>query len=330
MRILWRLTGAFTSLLAVPCLLLTLGCSKSGGGIDGDDQTQDHTPPAAISDLQMVRFDTASVSLRWTARGDDGDSGRATAYDLRYSLQWITDSLWESATAGVGLPTPGISQSVDSFTVTGLLADSTYYFAIRSRDEKGNESGSSNIVTVTCIDDYPITIADTSFERIVRFYIGKPTEDILRSDMLTFGHFNIWNQHIYTLAGIEHCRNLIALRMWNNFVIDLGPLASLQKLQMLYAANNGISDISALGLMPEVHTLNLDNNTIAGVGPIQTMTRLDHVSLAGNSISDITSLGNNAGLTVGDSIWLTGNPLGAPTTDSIVAVLRDRGVVVIY
>ncbi len=330
MRVFWRLIGAFTALFAAIGFLQILSCSKSGGGIDGDDNTQDRTPPADITDLQMVRFDTASVSLRWTARGDDGDSGRATAYDLRYSLQWITDSLWDFATSTVEQPLPGVSQSVDSCNVDGLLTDSTYYFSIRSRDEKGNESGNSNIVTVSCIQDYPINIADTSFERIVRFYAGKPTGDILRSDMLTFDHFNIWSQHIYTLSGIEHCRNLFALRMWGNSVTDLAPLTALHNLQYLYAANNGISDISPLGSLADMHTLNLDNNAIANVGPIVSMTGLNHLSLIGNSTANIAPLGNNAGLTAGDSVWLTGNPLTDPSTDSIVAVLRGRGVVVTY
>ena len=39
-----------------------------------------------------------SVTLRWTAPGDDGLAGRATRYDLRYSKTLITAANFASAT----------------------------------------------------------------------------------------------------------------------------------------------------------------------------------------------------------------------------------------
>ena len=39
------------------------------------------------------------VTLTWTASGDDGSTGRATQYDLRYSLSTITSTNFVSSTA---------------------------------------------------------------------------------------------------------------------------------------------------------------------------------------------------------------------------------------
>ena len=41
--------------------------------------------PATPGDLQAVTDGADAVVLTWTATGDDGDQGRASAYDLRYA-----------------------------------------------------------------------------------------------------------------------------------------------------------------------------------------------------------------------------------------------------
>ncbi|KPJ59728.1 MAG: hypothetical protein AMJ46_10285 [Latescibacteria bacterium DG_63] len=96
-----------------------------------------------------------SATLRWTAPGDDGNEGRAWRYDLRFSTEPIsgTDSLgwWtaSSTTACTGLPDPGEPGSIDSFSVTGLTPESTYYFVLRTADEIPNWSYFSNVAVIT-------------------------------------------------------------------------------------------------------------------------------------------------------------------------------------
>jgi chitodextrinase len=96
-----------------------------------------------------------SITLNWTAPGDDGDVGQATAYDVRYSTSPITDQNWDSATPVDGEPAPSPAGSVESFTRDGLQPSTTYYFAIKTSDEAGNWSGLSNVATVTTIDNIP-------------------------------------------------------------------------------------------------------------------------------------------------------------------------------
>lgn len=90
-----------------------------------------------------------SVTLAWTAPGDDGMSGRATAYSLRYSTSPITAANFASATQVAGVPAPAIAGTPESFTIGGLLANTTYYFAIKSRDEANNWSLVSNVAVST-------------------------------------------------------------------------------------------------------------------------------------------------------------------------------------
>jgi hypothetical protein len=87
-----------------------------------------------------------SLTLRWTAVGDDSLAGTAAAYDLRMADSPITASNWNSATALSGLPAPLASGTPQQVTVRGLTPGSTYYFAMRVRDDAGNLSGVSNVV----------------------------------------------------------------------------------------------------------------------------------------------------------------------------------------
>lgn len=87
-----------------------------------------------------------SVTMSWTAPGDDGTVGTATQYDMRVSTQPITAGNWNAAGTVPGLPAPLVSGTRQLVTVRGLSRDSVYYLAIRTADDAGNWSGISNVV----------------------------------------------------------------------------------------------------------------------------------------------------------------------------------------
>ena len=61
----------------------------------------DTSPPAPVTDLAATAIDANQLTLAWTASGDDGTTGSATAYDIRYSTDPITgDVSFAGATAG--------------------------------------------------------------------------------------------------------------------------------------------------------------------------------------------------------------------------------------
>jgi hypothetical protein len=87
-----------------------------------------------------------SVSVSWTAPGDDGRSGTATAYDLRISEAPITEANFATAFSVPAVPAPAASGTRQRVTVRGLTRGTTYYFAIRTVDDAGNWSGLSNLL----------------------------------------------------------------------------------------------------------------------------------------------------------------------------------------
>jgi hypothetical protein len=87
-----------------------------------------------------------SVTLQWTAPGDDGSIGKATVYFMKMSLAPITAGNWNSANSVAGPPAPLVAGTRQSVVVRGLSRDTTYYFAIRAQDDAGNIAPISNVV----------------------------------------------------------------------------------------------------------------------------------------------------------------------------------------
>ena len=109
----------------------------------------DTTPPSAVSTLAVGTATSATVPLTWTAVGDDASTGTATSYDMRYSTATITDANWAAATQAAGEPTPKAAGQAETFTVTGLTASTTYYFALKVGDEIPNWSALSTVQGAT-------------------------------------------------------------------------------------------------------------------------------------------------------------------------------------
>lgn len=113
------------------------------------------TPPRDIVNLATSNPTGSTITLTWTAPGDDSASGTASQYDIRYSTSPITNGNWNSATQVAGEPSPLPAGQTQSFTATGLQSGQTYYFAIKTADEVPNWSGLSNVASGTTIDATP-------------------------------------------------------------------------------------------------------------------------------------------------------------------------------
>lgn len=112
----------------------------------------DTVRPAALTDAQITGSTETSFALRWTATGDDSLTGTATSYDVRYSTSPITNANWASATQATGEPTPLAAGTTQTWTLTGLTRQTTYYVAIKVIDEAGNASALSNSLSGTTPD----------------------------------------------------------------------------------------------------------------------------------------------------------------------------------
>jgi len=108
-------------------------------------------PPSAVTDLTAVS-NGSDVTLYWTSPGDDGTNGDIVggAFEIRYSTD-IALSSYQLITVSTSC---GAGETI-YYTITGLTGSTSYYFAIRVADERGNWSGLSNTATAWLPDNTP-------------------------------------------------------------------------------------------------------------------------------------------------------------------------------
>lgn len=97
----------------------------------------DVVPPAQITDLAAAPGASyGAINLSWTSVGDDGMTGSATSYDLRYSKTPIVDTTTFNAATQItsGLPTPKPAGQAETMTLK-MTPGLTYYFAVRALDD---------------------------------------------------------------------------------------------------------------------------------------------------------------------------------------------------
>lgn len=137
----------------------------------------DGVAPADIDDLEVLGFSHNSVTLGWTATGDSGHEGRASAYHIRYSTSPITASNFESATLVTNAIRPSSAGEGEEFVVKGLNASTTYYFAIKASDIFGNQSGISNVANASTDTSPEIQVTPGSISDVL--YTGNQAVHIL-------------------------------------------------------------------------------------------------------------------------------------------------------
>jgi Subtilase family/Viral BACON domain len=120
----------------------------------------DAAAPAVIPDLHVSAVGSHWVELEWTAPGDDGMSGQACCYDVR----WGTGpDAPEAATAVQRIgPDPLPGGSLQTYRVEGLEPDTQQWFLIRTKDEAFGESAYTAALSVQTLPA-SIGIAPSSF-----------------------------------------------------------------------------------------------------------------------------------------------------------------------
>lgn len=135
--------------------LIVLGVSCAGE----DQVNPDTVAPAAVRDLVAVGVSDSTVILAWTVPGDDGRQGRASSYDIRYSVDRDSLEAWPDISSVVISVTstlvPGCSGCMDSLEVDMLIPEVEYYFALKVADEAHNISALSNIEQKTTTANQP-------------------------------------------------------------------------------------------------------------------------------------------------------------------------------
>jgi hypothetical protein len=141
-----KATGVFTRSVNNPLFNVNLKTKPSKGSV----------PPGRVNDLFVNGTSLAgmTISLRWTAPGDDYDIGTAANYSLRYSTNatdLLQDNFLNAAAVTPAMLTrgnlkPQIAGTEQFVEIDGVFeTDTTYFFAIVATDEVGTSGPISNL-----------------------------------------------------------------------------------------------------------------------------------------------------------------------------------------
>jgi len=106
--------------------------------------------------------------------------------------------------------------------------------------------------------------------------------------------------------------------------------ADLEGLSEIHACCRGITDLTGLEYCTSLKQLDLSDNQIVDISPLSGLTSLQMLWLQDNQINDIEALVNNTGLSEGDTVDLTDNPLSTTSINTYIPQLEARGVEVIH
>ncbi|MDY6965813.1 MAG: invasin domain 3-containing protein, partial [Halobacteriota archaeon] len=168
----------------------------------------DGVAPAPINDLSAsTGVDSGEIDLTWTAPGDDGSTGTASGYIVRYSASQISNqSEFDSATDYPNSWTPLVAGSSEGYTLTGLTPNTTYYFAIVAFDDVPYQASISNSPSAVVqtnfteslaeveVSAYPETVTVGGSSSIITAYVkndsGMPSEGASVTFTTDLGYFN--------------------------------------------------------------------------------------------------------------------------------------------
>ena len=124
--------------------------------------SSDVTEPGAVTNLSATLTVFPNYSVSWTAPGDDGNTGKVTAYELRFSETTPKLSNWDLST-----PLPGPVPSDPGFThFVGVKIPWKHpsgFIGVRAVDEAGNKGPIASVPISVSVDvGDPYTVADSA------------------------------------------------------------------------------------------------------------------------------------------------------------------------
>ena len=138
-----------------------------------------------------------------------------------------------------------------------------------------------------------VYIPDTNLRAAIAEALGKaPNAVITVAEMATLERLYANGMDIGDLTGLEFAINLDVLRINDNLMPDLSPIAGLTQLSGLRIAGNKISDISPLTELKNLGSLEIYGNEISDISPLAGLTNLGWLSMYNNPVSDLSPLAN--------------------------------------
>jgi len=110
----------------------------------------DEVAPGAVSGLELMDVSANTADLSFVATGDDGASGAASSYEIRYLAgEPLNETNFESGQMASGAIEPVDAGLQIDVSLTGLLPSTNYYVGVRAVDNCLNPGPLSTVLVTT-------------------------------------------------------------------------------------------------------------------------------------------------------------------------------------
>ena len=120
--------------------------------------------------------------------------------------------------------------------------------------------------------------------------LGITDADLAEIAELRLGYLRLADNLLSDLRPLARLTTLRSLDVSNNSVTDIAPLADLRDLTWLGLDGNQLMDVSALSGLEGLGSLYLSDTGIADIGPLVGLVNLYGLSLSGNEVNDLSAL----------------------------------------
>ncbi len=177
---------------------------------DNDDKPEDNIPPEIEGILTVSDEAITSLKLSWTKASDN----RSAKSDLQYQVYYaLNDNIRTiGAIEENGIPVGIYETDINAKTITGLTADTTYYFNIIVKDKAGNKSAYTSVggTTHKVQDTISPTLTDNGLypdnsasHNSIRIRWEKAADNETVQEKLVYRVYYSQSNNIRTVGAIE-------------------------------------------------------------------------------------------------------------------------------
>ena len=127
-------------------------------------------------------------------------------------------------------------------------------------------------------------IGNIPLEKAIRYALGKPKDGLSERDLFSLTRLSARGFDITHLHGIQYLKNIQALDLSDNQLVDISPLMALPNIQLLDLENNKIINIKPLSSLSHLKYLVLNLNKISDISPLLEIDSLKSVEFLYNPI----------------------------------------------
>lgn len=144
-----------------------------------------------------------------------------------------------------------------------------------------------------------VHIPDPSLARCLADELGVPVSaDVDEAALAAVTYLGCGGEGVADLTGLEKAVGLTDLRLWDNAISDVGPLAALTQLETLDISMNHINYLRPLESLEYLEDLDAADQTVSLRIPTKVATRLPFGSIDGAAYFDYW---RSSGITVSNS-----------------------------